>query len=216
MPELLSAPVIVVAQRANRLVRALVEDAASPATAADGTVLAKVRQEPPARPRGGRALFLAVSVIVSNPHTGRDPAFAVEDPDGSLLLRLVFSGGEVRVHDATAAQVGVIVNEGVGGGPEIVLGVYGPSRSGSRWSSRDARGEPLAEGRAPYAQAPACTFSDQTGTTVARTARVDEQRVRTEILTQSLPLRTLLAGFACSLVVAEWIDRPRTSTGGGG
>jgi len=65
------------------------------------------------------------------------------------------------------------------------------------------------------AASPACTFSDRAGTTVADTARVDEHRVRTEILTQSLPLRTLLAGLACSLVVPDWIDRPRTSSGEG-
>jgi hypothetical protein len=76
--ELLSAPVIVVPRRAGGLVRALVEDAASPATAADGTVLGQVRQEPAAPARAGRALFLAVSVLVNNPHTARDPTFAVK------------------------------------------------------------------------------------------------------------------------------------------
>jgi hypothetical protein len=62
---------------------------------------------------------------------------------------------------------------------------------------------------------PATALADPAGTTVSRTAPLDDGRVRTEILTQA-PLGTLLAGFACSLVVAGWIDRPPTPTGGGG
>ena len=77
-------------------------------------------------------------------------------------------------------------------------------------------GAPLAEGRAPYAQAPALTITDAAGTPVARSERVDEHSVRTEILSDAPALRTLLTGFACSLVVPEWIDRPRSSSGGGG
>jgi len=203
--ELLSAPVIVGPRRAGGLVRALVEDAASPATAADGTVLGRVRQEPAAPARAGRALFLAVSVLVNNPHTARDPTFAVEDPDGSLLLRLVFSGREVGIHDSTGAEVGVIVNDGRAGDSDVVTHMYGPRR-----------GERLAEGRAPYAQAPAFTVVDSAGVAVARSEQLDESRVRTEILTAVAPLRTILTGFACSLVMPEWVDRPRSQTGGGG
>ena len=198
---LLSAPVIVVPRRAGGLVRALVDDAASPATAPDGTVLGKVRQEPPPPARGGRALFLAVSVLVGNPHTARDPTFAVDAPDGSPLLRLVFSGQEVSVRDDGDAELGVLVNEGRPGGEDIVVGVYGPG------------GAPLAAGRAPYAQAPALTITDPAGMPVARSEQVDEHSVRTEILGDAPVLRTLLTGFACSLVMPEWIDRPRSSSG---
>ena len=73
---------------------------------------------------------------------------------------------------------------------------------------RHLRGEPLAEGSAPYAQTPELTLVDAAGSAVARTTRVDDDRVRTEILAESLPLRTLLAGFACSMVMPEWVDRP--------
>ncbi len=213
--KLLSAPVIVVPPRANRLVRALAEDSAAPATGDDGSVLAKVRQEPPPSAGFRRALFLAVSVVVGNPHTARDPAFAVEALDGSLLLRLVFSGGEVRVDDDTGAEVGVIVNEGLAGARDILLRVYGPGDTTSRRGLRTPRGELLAEGRAPQAQAPAITLADPAGTAVSRTAPLDDGRVRTEIMTQAPPLATLLAGFACSLVVPDWIDRPPTPGGGG-
>ena len=49
-PPLLRAPVLVVPRRVNAVVRALAEDlAAAPVTAADGTVLGRVRQEPPPR-----------------------------------------------------------------------------------------------------------------------------------------------------------------------
>lgn len=201
---LLSAPVIVVPRRAGGLVRALVDDAASPATAADGTVQGKVRQEPPPPARGGRALFLAVSVLVGNPHTARDPTFTVEDPDGALLLRLLFSGQEVRIRDEGDADLGMLVNEGRPGGGDIVVGLYEPD------------GTLLAEGRAPYAQAPALTMTDPAGTPVARSEQLDEHTVRTEILSDAPALRTLLIGFACSLVVPEWLDRPRSSSGGGG
>ena len=97
------------------------------------------------------------------------------------------------------------------GGPDIVVRIYGPARTGSRWSPRSLRhlrGEPLAEGSAPYAQTPELTLIDAAGSAVARTTRGGRPRVRTEILTESLPLRTLLAGFACSMVMPEWVDRP--------
>jgi hypothetical protein len=208
-PALLRAPVLVVPRRVNAVVRALVEDVASPVTAADGTVVGWVRQEPPARAPIARALFLAVSIAVNSPGTGRDPTFAVQDADGSPLLRLAFGAGMVRVQDATQTEIGVLANEARSSGPDIVVRVYGPART-SRWSPRSLRhlrGEPLAEGSAPYAQAPELTLVDAAGSAVARTARVDE-RVRTEILTESLPLRTLLAGLACSMVMPEWVDRP--------
>ena len=213
---LLSAPVIVVAPRANRLVRALAEDSASPATADDGGVLGKVRQEPAPSPGLKRALFLAVSVVVNNPHTARDPAFAVEALDGSLLLRLVFSGGEVGVHDDTGAEVGVIVNEGLAGARDILVRVYGPGAATSRRGLRTPRGELLAEGCAPQDQSPAIELADPAGTIVSRTGPLEDGRVRTAILTQAPPLATLLAGFACSLVVPDWIDWPPAPVGGGG
>ncbi len=209
---LLRAPVLVVPRRANAVVRALVADvAASPVTAADGTVLGRVRQEPPARAPTARALFLAVSILVNNPETKRDPTFAVEDADGSRLLRLAFGAGAVRIQNETRTEIGVLVNEGRSSGRDIVVRLYGPARTGSRWSLRSLRhlrGEPLAEGSAPYAQTPELTVIDAAGSAVARTTRVDDDRVRTEVLTESLPLRTLLAGFACSMVMPEWVNRP--------
>jgi len=218
MSELLSAPVLVVPRRANALVRALVADvAASPVTAVDATVLGRVRQEPPERAPVARALFLVVSILVNNPATGRDPTFAVEDADGSLVLRLAFGGGQVRVQDATQTEIGLLVNEARSSGPDIVVRVYGPART-SRWSLRSLRhlrGEPLAEGRAPYRQTPELTLIDAAGAAVARTARVDDDHVRTEILTEALPLRSLLAGFACSMVMPEWVSRPSPPPRGG-
>ncbi len=217
-PALLRAPVLVVPRRVNAVVRALVADvAASPVTAADGTVLGRVRQEPPARAPVARALFLAVSILVNNPDTGRDPTFAVQGADGSPMLRLAFGAGQVRVQDATQTEIGVLVNEARSSGREIVVRIYGPSRTGSRWSLRSLRhlrGEPLAEGSAPYAQTPELTLNDAAGSAVARTTRVDD-RVRTEILTEALPLRTLLAGFACSMVMPEWVNRPTPPSRGG-
>lgn len=85
-----------------------------------------------------------------------------------------------------------------------MVGVYGPG------------GAPLAQGRAPYALAPALTLTDSAGTAAARSEPVDEHFVRTEILGAAPALRTLLTAFACSLVMPEWIDRPRSSSGGGG
>ena len=83
-------------RRVNAVVRALAEDAAaSRVTAADGTVLGRVRQEPPPRAPVARALFLVVSILVNNPATGRDPTFAVEGADGSPVLRLAFGAGQV-------------------------------------------------------------------------------------------------------------------------
>ena len=216
---LLRAPVLVVPRRANAVVRALVGDvAASPVTAADGTVLGRVRQAPPPSAPVARGLFLAVSVLVNNPATGRDPTFVVEDADGSPVLRLAFGGGQVRVQDATQTEIGVLVNETRSSDPDIVVRVYGPDRSGKRWSLRSLRhlrGEPLVEGSAPYRQAPELTLIDAAGAAVARTTRVDDDRVRTEILTESPPLRTLLAGFACSMVLAEWVNRPSPPPRGG-
>ena len=215
---LLRAPVLVVPRRANAVVRTLAGDvAASPVTAADGTVLGRVRQEPPPRAPAARALFLAVSILVNNPQTGRDPTFAVEDADGSPVLRLAFGGGQVRVQDATQTEIGLLANEARSSAPDIVVRVYGPART-SRWSPRSLRhlrGAPLAEGRAPYAQTPELTLIDAAGSVVARTERVDDDRVRTEILTESLPLRTLLAGFACSMVMPEWVNRPPAPPRGG-
>lgn len=211
MPRLLSAPVLVVPPRVNAVVRALVEDAAAPVMGADGTALGRVRQEPFPHAPIARALFLAVSVLVNNPQTGRDRTFAVEDADGSPLLRLAFGAGAVRVQDATQTEIGVLVNEARSSGSDIVVRIYGPARTGSRWSLRSRRhlhGEPLAEGSAPYAQTPELTLIDAAGSVVARTTRVDDDRVRTEILAESLPLRTLLAAFACSMVMPAWVDRP--------
>lgn len=154
---------------------------------------------------------------MNNTATGRDPTFAVEDADGALVLRLAFGGGQVRVQDATQTEIGLLVNEARSSGPDIVVRIYGPSRT-SRWSPRSLRhlrGEPLAEGSAPYAQTPELTLIDAAGATVARTTRVDDDHVRTEILGESLPLRTLLVGFACSMVMPEWIDRPPKPPRGG-
>ena len=160
-----------------------------------------------------------VSILVNNTATGRDPTFAVEDADGSPLLRLAFGAGQVRVQDATQTEIGVLVNEARSSSPDIVVRMYGRART-SRWSPRSLRhlrGEPLAEGSAPYGQTPELTLIDAAGSVVARTTRVDDDRVRTEILAESLPLplRTLLAGFACSMVMPEWVDRPPKPPRGG-
>ena len=208
---LLRAPVLVVPRRANAVVRAVVEDVAAPVTAADGTVLGRVREAPFPRAPVARGLFLVVSVLVNNTATWRDPTFAVEDADGSPVLRLASGANQVRVQDATQTEIGVLVNEARSSSPDIVVRVYGPDRSGKRWSPRSLRhlrGEPLAEGSAPYRQAPELTLIDAAGSVVARTTRVDDDRVRTEILTESLPLRTLLVGFACSMVMPDWVNRP--------
>ena len=142
----------------------------------------------------------------------------MEDADGSPVLRLAFGAGQVRVQDATQTEIGVLVNEGRSSGPDIVVRMYGPDRTGSRWSLRSMRhlrGEPLAEGSAPYERTPELTLVDAAGAAAARTTRVDEGHVRTEILTESLPLRMLLAGFACSMVIPEWVDRPPKPPRGG-
>lgn len=216
---LLRAPMLVVPRRAPAVVRALVADvAASRVTAADGTVLGRVRQEPPPRAPIARGLFLVVSILVNNPATGRDPTFAVEGADGSPVLRLAFGGSQVRVQDATQTEIGLLVNEATSSGPDIVVRVYGPDRTGKRWSLRSLRhlrGDPLAEGRAPYAQTPELTLIDAAGSAVARTTRLDDDRVRTEILTESSALRTLLAGFACSMVMPGWVNRPSPPPRGG-
>jgi len=215
---LLHAPELVVPRGTNAVVRAIVADvAASPVTAGDGTVLGRVRQEPFARAPMGRALLLPVSILL-NSHTRRDPTFAVEDADGSPVLRLAFAGNQVRVQDWTQTEIGVLVNEARSSSPDIVVRMYGPDRSGKRWSPRSLRhlrGEPLAEGNAPYAQAPELTLVDAAGVAVARTTRVDDRRVCTEILTESLTLRTLLAGFACSMVMPDWVNRPAPPPRGG-
>ena len=203
---LLRAPVLIVPRRADRVVRALVEDAASPVTAVDGTVLgAGAPGAAPARPARARPVSRRLDRRGQPAHATCTSTFAVEDADGSPVLRLSFTGSEVRVQDETETEIGVLVNEGKAGGPDVVVvRMYGP-----------AGGEPLAQGSAPYAQAPDLTVIDAARSTVARTARVGD-RVSTEILTDSLALRTILAGFACSLVMPEWIERPRMPTGGGG
>jgi hypothetical protein len=149
---LLRAPVLVVPRRANVVVRALAGDvAAAPVMAADGTVLGRVRQAPSPRAPVARALFVAVSILVNNTATGRDPTFAVEEADGSPVLRLASGANQVRVQDATQTEIGVLVNETRSSSRDIVVRVYGPART-SRWSPRSLRhlrGEPLAEGRAP-------------------------------------------------------------------
>ena len=92
--------------------RALVDDAASPATAADGTVLGKVRRSLPRRRAAGARCFSPCRCSSAIPHTARDPTFAVQDTDGSPLLRLVFSGQEVRVRGGSDADLGALVNAG--------------------------------------------------------------------------------------------------------
>ncbi len=212
---LLHTPELIVPGRANRVVSALAEPAW--VTSSDGTVLGRMRREPRASAPATRSLLLIVSILL-NAHSTRDPTFAVDNADGSPLLRLAFGGSQVRVQDRNQTEIGLLVNETMSSSSDIVVGVYGPDRSGKRWSMRSLRhlrGEPLAEGRAPHAHAPELTLVDAAGSVVSRTTRVDDHRVCTEILTESLLLRTLLVGFACSMVMPAWVNRPAPPPRGG-